>query len=281
MIDPYESRDYDARDLSGRVAIVSGGGSRTSGIGNGRAAAVLLARRGARVLVIDLERHAAHETVAIIEKEGGVAVAFGADVTQVGDCRSAVALAVDRWNRVDVLVNNVGIGGPPGTAVDVDIEAWDHAMRVNVTSMVLMSRFAVPEMARNNKGAIVNISSVAGLTGGHASLLYPTSKGAIVNMTRAMAAQHAAQGIRVNCVAPGMVFTPMVSSRGMTPELREARRQRSLLQTEGTGWDVGEAVAYLASDAARWITGVVLPVDAGTTAGTGRLPIPPSDGRRN
>lgn len=281
MNDPHEDHEYDTRDFTGRVAIVTGGGSRSAGIGNGRACAVLLARRGAKVLVIDVAQRAADETVAMIEKEGGEALAFEADVTRADDCRAAVAAAVGRWGRVDVLVNNVGIGGPPGTAVDVDIEAWDHAMRVNVTSMMLMVRFAIPEMAKNGKGAIVNMSSVAGLTGGHASLLYPTSKGAIVNMTRAMASQHAAQGIRVNCVAPGMVHTPMVASRGMTPELREARRQRSLLQTEGTGWDVGEAVVYLASDAARWVTGVVLPVDAGTTAGSGRLPIPPSDGRRS
>jgi len=99
-------------------------------------------------------------------------------------------------------------------------------------------------------------------------------------MTRAMAAQHGAEGIRVNCVAPGMVYTPMVSSRGMTPEMRETRRMRSLLQTEGTGWDVGHAVVYLASDDARWVTGTVLPVDAGATAGAGRLPVPPSSGKR-
>lgn len=273
MNDPHERRDYDAGNMTGRVALVTGGGSRSPGIGNGRAAAILFARRGARVLVIDLEHQAADDTVAMIEAEGGGACAFAADVSRPEDCQSAVAAASSRWGRVDILVNNVGIGGPAGTAVDVEFEAWEHAMRVNVASMMLMARFAIPEMTRLGKGAIVNLSSVAGLTGGHPSLLYPTSKGAIVNMTRAMAVQHAAQGIRVNCVAPGMVYTPMVSSRGMSPELREARRQRSLLQTEGTGWDVGEAVVFLASDAARWITGATLPVDAGTTAGSGRLPV--------
>jgi NAD(P)-dependent dehydrogenase (short-subunit alcohol dehydrogenase family) len=117
----------------------------------------------------------------------------------------------------------------------------------------------------------VNLASVAGLLGGSTGLLYQTSKGAVVNMTRGMATQHAAQGIRVNCVAPGMVYTPMVYARGMSEELRQARRNRSLLKTEGTGWDVGEAVVFLASEAARWITGVVLPVDAGTTATSGRV----------
>jgi NAD(P)-dependent dehydrogenase (short-subunit alcohol dehydrogenase family) len=176
------------------------------------------------------------------------------------------------WGRLDILVNNVGIGGPPGTAVDVDIEAWDHAMRVNVTSMVLMAKHAIPEMARSGGGAIVNLASVAGLMGGSPSLLYPTSKGAVVNMTRAMAAHHAADRIRVNAVAPGMVYTPMVYAGGMTDDLREARRNRSLLKTEGEGWDVGNAVLYLVSDEARWVTGVILPVDAGATAGYADYP---------
>ena len=133
-----------------------------------------------------------------------------------------------------------------------------------------MARFAIPQMRKLGRGAIVNIASVAGLQGGTPSLLYPTSKGAVVNMTRAMASHHGKEGIRVNCVAPGMIYTPMVAGR-MSAEMREVRRKRSLLQTEGSGWDVGHAVAYLASDEARWITGVILPVDAGTTAGQAPL----------
>jgi len=276
MNDRHENAGYDARDFNGRVVIVTGGGSQTSGIGNGRAAAVLFARRGAKVLVVDVELPAAQDTVSMIEKAGGEALAFAADVARPEDCEAAVAAAVQRWGRVDVLVNNVGIIGPPGTALDVDLAAWEQATRVNVTSMVQMARYAIPAMVKNGQGAIVNLSSVAGLGGGYTSLLYPTTKGTIVNMTRVMAAHHGAQGIRVNCVAPGMVYTPMVASRGMTPELREARRQRSLLQTEGTGWDIGEAVVFLASDAARWITGVVLPVDAGATAALGMVPVPAS-----
>ncbi|WP_265287828.1 SDR family NAD(P)-dependent oxidoreductase [Verminephrobacter eiseniae] len=121
--------------------------------------------------------------------------------------------------------------------------------------------------ARHRQGAIVNVASVAGLIGGHPSLLYPTSKGAVVNMTRAMAAHHGAQGIRVNCVAPGMVHTPMVHARGMSEETREVRRKRSFLQTQGSGWDVGHAIRCLASDESGGVTGAIVPVDAGATAG--------------
>ena len=265
--------------LAGRVAIVTGAGSRADGIGNGRAASILLARSGARVLLMDTVPEWAERTRAMITDEGGTAVVALADVTRPADCEAAVAAAVKAWGRVDILVNNVGIAGPPGTAVEVDVEAWDHAMRVNVTSMMLMAKYAIPEMRKQGAGAIINLSSVAGLTGGHASLLYPTSKGAVVNLTRAMASHHGEEGIRVNCIAPGLVYTPMVYARGMTPEMRETRRRRSLLKTEGTGWDVGHAVVYLASDEARWVTGVVLPVDAGATAGSERLPTPASDGK--
>ncbi len=266
--------------LSGRVAIVTGAGSRTSGIGNGRAASILLARHGANVVLIDAVLEAAAETRNMIADEGGTSIALQADITQPDACANAVRTAVAAWGRMDILVNNVGIGGPPGTAVEVDLAAWEQALRVNVTTMMLMAKYAIPEMRKLGAGSIVNIASVAGLLGGHPSLLYPTSKGAVVNMTRAMAAHHGSEGIRVNCIAPGMVYTPMVSSRGMSPELREARRKRSLLQTEGSGWDVGNAVIYLVSDEARWVTGVILPVDAGATAGSARVPIPKSDGKR-
>ncbi|MFK7966011.1 MAG: SDR family NAD(P)-dependent oxidoreductase [Burkholderiaceae bacterium] len=268
MNDPTDCPDLSR--LDDRVAIVTGAGSRSEGIGNGKAAAVLLARRGARVMLLDADETAANETLQLIKNSGGQALVHQTDVSNSDACMKAVSAAVNAWGQVDILINNVGITGPAGDAVDLDLDEWDKAMRVNVTSMMLMARFAIPHMRQLGRGAIVNISSVAGLQGGTPSLLYPTSKGAVVNMTRAMASQHGSEGIRVNCVAPGMVHTPMVAER-MTPEMREVRRKRSLLQTEGSAWDVGHAVTYLASDEARWVTGVILPVDAGTTAG--RMPL--------
>ncbi len=265
--------------LRGKVAIVTGAGSRADGIGNGRAAAVLLAREGVKVALIDSVIKNAEATKAMIEKEGGSSMVIDADVTVPKSCEAAVNATVAEWGRLDILVNYVGVGGTGGTAVDLDLDDWDRDMRINVTSMMLMARFAIPEMRKLKAGSIVNIASVAGLRGGHAGLMYPTSKGAVVNMTRAMAAHHGREGIRVNAIAPGMVYTPMVYARGngMDPELREARRKRSLLQTEGTGWDVGNGVVYLCSDMARWVTGVVHPVDAGATAGNSENPSPVPD----
>lgn len=249
--------------LEGKVAIVTGAGSQASGIGNGRAAAILFAREGARVLLVDRVPERAEETLAMIRDEGGDADLFAADVTNGDDCRAMVEYAVAKWGKLDILDNNVGIGGR-GTVVDVDEQAWERVMRVNVTGMMLASKHAIPAMAANGGGAIVNIASIAamrprGLTP------YSTSKGAVIALTRAMAIDHARQGIRVNCIAPGPVYTPMVYAAGMSDELRERRRLASPLQIEGTGWDVGYAALFLVSDEARYITGVVLPVDGGVT----------------
>jgi NAD(P)-dependent dehydrogenase (short-subunit alcohol dehydrogenase family) len=282
-----------SQSLTNKVAIVTGAGSQSAGIGNGRAAAILLVEAGSRVVCADINLEWAKTTVSMIEKEFGEgnAVAIEADVTNETHCKKMVETALEKFGRLDILVNNVGVGGPEGTAVNVDPKQWAKGLEINVTSMMLMAKYAVPAMERNildgigGRGSIVNIASVAGLVGGIPMLLYPTSKGAIVNMTRAMAVHHAPMGIRVNCVCPGallpdrlkpsilvlifaigLLYTPMLYSRGMPPEVREARRMRSILQTEGNGWDCGAAVRFLASEQGRWMTGVVLPVDAGATA---------------
>jgi len=249
--------------LAGKVAIVTGAGSRGEGIGNGRAAAVLFAREGAKVLLVDQGRAAADETLRMIRDEGGEAAVFTADVTRGEECRAMVEEAVRRWGRLDILDNNVGIGGR-ATVVDVDEKDWDHLMRVNVTSMMLTSKHAVPAMAQGGGGAIVNISSISALRP-RGLTPYSVSKGAVIALTRAMAVDHAPEGIRVNCIAPGPVYTPMVYAAGMSAELRERRRRASPLGIEGSGWDIGAAALFLASDEARYITGVVLPVDGGVT----------------
>jgi NAD(P)-dependent dehydrogenase (short-subunit alcohol dehydrogenase family) len=249
--------------LTGKVAIVTGAGSRAEGIGNGRATAVLFAREGARVLCVDREKDKAEATRAMIAAEGGEAAVLEADVTRSADCRAMVDEAVRRWGRLDILDNNVGIGGR-ASVVEVEEGDWDHMMRVNVTSMMLTSKHAIPAMAKGGGGAIVNISSISALRP-RGLTPYTVSKGAVIALTRAMAIDHAAQGIRVNCIAPGPVYTPMVYAGGMTPELRDQRRRASPLGIEGTGWDIANAAVFLASDEARYITGVVLPVDGGVT----------------
>jgi NAD(P)-dependent dehydrogenase (short-subunit alcohol dehydrogenase family) len=248
--------------LEGKVAIVTGAGAAGDGIGNGRAAAILFAREGARVLLVDRDLALAKATQAMIADEyDAEAVAFQADVTKADDCSSMVEAVLERWGKLDILQNNVGIGSQ-GTVPQIDESAWERVMRVNLTSMMLAAKQAIPAMAANGSGAIVNISSIAaarprGLTP------YATSKGAVEALTRGLAADHARDGIRVNCVAPGPVHTPMVYAAGMPDETRERRRKAAPLGIEGTGWDIGYASLFLVSDEARYITGVVLPVDGG------------------
>lgn len=249
--------------LENKVAIVTGAGSRAAGIGNGRAAAILFAREGAKVLIVDNKAGPAEETLAAITKEGGEAEVFIGDVTSAADCRGMVERAVSHWGRLDILDNNVGIEGP-ATVVSVTEQEWDRVMTVNVKSMMLTGKYAVPAMAAGGGGSIINISSISALRP-RGLTPYSTSKGAVIALTRAMAIDHAKEGIRVNCIAPGPVYTPMVYSGGMSEEVRERRKRASPLGIEGTGWDIGYAALFLASDEARYITGVTLVVDGGVT----------------
>ena len=253
----------DDTGLRGKVAVVTGGGAAGEGIGNGRAAAILLARAGTRVVVVDREKALAQRTVALIEEAGGEAVAVEADVTRAADCAAVVQTALDRFGRLDLLDNNVGIGSR-GTVIDETEESWRRVMQVNVDSMFLMAKHAIPAMRRAGGGAIVNVSSISALRP-RGLTVYSVSKGAVIALTRAMAVDHGRENIRVNCVAPGPVYTPMVYERGMSPAARDRRRQASALGIEGTGWDIGHAVRYLLSDHARYVTGHVLVVDGGTT----------------
>jgi NAD(P)-dependent dehydrogenase (short-subunit alcohol dehydrogenase family) len=262
----------DALGLDGKVAIVTGGGAADDGIGNGRAAAILLARAGARILVVDLELARAERTVAMIRDEGGAAAAFVADVTDEQQAGAMVEAAVAQFGRLDCLDNNVGIGGR-GSVVDMAPQDWRRVMQVNIDSMFMASRHAIPAMKETaGGGAIVNVSSISALRP-RGLTAYSTSKGAVIALTRAMAVDHGPDGIRVNCVAPGPVYTPVVYSRQMSTAAREARRKASVLAIEGTGWDIGYAVRFLLSAEARYITGQTLVVDGGATlVGPARSP---------
>jgi NAD(P)-dependent dehydrogenase (short-subunit alcohol dehydrogenase family) len=254
----------DDAGLAGKVALISGGGAAGDGIGNGRAAAILLARAGAKVLVADRELELAERTVNMIAAEGGVAAALAADVTSEADCKRLVDATLDRFGRLDFLDNNVGIGSR-GNVVDEKPEHYRRVMQVNVESMFLLSKYAIPAMIKTAQGgAIVNISSISALRP-RGLTTYTASKAAVIGLTRAMAVDHGRDNVRVNCICPGPMYTPMVYARGMSEAARAQRAKASVLKREGTGWDIGHAVKFLLSDYARYITGQVLVVDGGVT----------------
>lgn len=250
--------------LAGKVAIVTGAGSRGPGLGNGKATAVLFAREGARLLCVDLLKERAEETVEMIRAEGGEAEAFVADVTRADDCRAMVAAAAGRWGGLDILHNNVGIESR-AELLEVTEEEWDRVMVVDLKSMFLTTQTAVPALVARGGGAVICVSSVAALRG-HGRTAYAAAKAGIIGFVQSVAVQLGPKRIRVNAIAPGMVWTPMVEALGT--EARERRRRASPLGTEGTGWDVAWGAVYLASDEARWVTGQVLVIDAGLTLTT-------------
>lgn len=245
--------------LDGKVALVSGGGSRSEGVGTGRAAAVLFAREGARVAVIDRSLEAAEFTAELIRAEGGQAMALAADSTSHADCESVIERVLAAWQGIDVLDNNVG-GNGRGTVLTADDQMWDHVLRLNILTTVTMSRAVIPAMAAAGGGSIINVSSIAafrprGITP------YTAAKAAVIALSQSMAVDHGPQGVRVNCIAPGPIYTPMVAADSMAADVRERRRLASPLAIEGTAWDVAHAAVYLASDEARYVSGIVLPVD--------------------
>lgn len=257
------------RRLEGKVAIVTGAGSSGPGVGTGKATSIVFAREGAKVLLVDRDPEAARETLDVIEGAGGVASVFAADVAKIGDCEALVDAAVERYGGLDILFNNVAIISL-GSVVDADEQEWDRIMQVNVKSMMLTSKFAVPRMARAGGGSIVNVSSVEAFRGGANQVIaYSVSKGAIVTLTTSMAVHHGRDNVRVNGIVPGYLYTPLISgflSDDVREEIRDRRRNSAPLGVEGTAWDIAWAAAFLASDEARWITGAMLPVDAGLLA---------------
>jgi len=264
--------------LDGKVSIVTGAGSSGPGVGTGKATAILFAREGAKVVLVDMNETAAQETLNEITSEGGVASVYKCDVTSASDCEAMSDYAISGFGRVDILFNNVGISGP-GSTIDVEEDVWDRVLDINLKSMMLTSKYVVPKMIETGGGSIINISSIVGLRsgGGSPSIPYAASKGGVIALTKSMAVQLGRDNVRVNCIAPGHIYTPMVGGK-MSPEMRVKRRTAGPLGTEGNAWDIAWANVFLASDESRWISGITMPIDAGLLAAT---PLSVYDGIRS
>lgn len=258
--------------LEGKVAIVVGAGqSPGEGIGNGRATALLFAREGARVLAVDRRLDSAQETVDMIVREGGTAAAFNADVTIEAQLAAMVRAAQQKWGRIDVLHNNVGvsIAGGDATPTEITEEAFDRVMAINLRSVVMACKHTLPVMRQQRSGSIVNISSTAAVSN-YPLVAYKTSKSAMIAYTQQIAIQNAEYGVRANVILPGLMDTPMAvdtrartGNRSRADVAAERDAKVPLRRKMGTGWDVAHAALFLASDEANFITGVTLPVDGG------------------
>jgi NAD(P)-dependent dehydrogenase (short-subunit alcohol dehydrogenase family) len=257
--------------LAGKVAVVAGAGSVAPGWSNGKATSVLFARQGAKVFAIDRELDRARETVEAIRSEGGDGVAHVADVSVEHDVAGAVSACIERYGRIDVLFNNVGVqavGGPE----EIDEATWDRVMAVNVKSMYLACRHVLPVMVEQRSGAIINNSSLTSIRFTYPCLPYSVSKAAVNELTRTVAMQYAQHGIRANAVVPGLMATPRITKRLQDTygdAYREKLKERDdliPLGRMGDAWDVAHAVLFLASDEAKYVTGIELVVDGGLSA---------------
>ena len=250
--------------LQGKVAIVTGAGSCSSVPGTGQATSILFAREGAKVLLVDRNRDNALKTLNTIRQEGGEASIFIADISKKADCQAIVSMVSARYGALHILFNNVGISRP-GTVVDVEEESWDLVLDVNLKSMMLTSKYAIPQMIEAGGGSIINVSSVvAQRAGWRENISYAAAKGGVNAITKNMAVHHGRDNIRVNAIAPGHIHASLVDH--IPDEVRNLRRRTGPLGSEGTAWDVAWAALFLASDESRWVSGTVLPVDAGTLA---------------
>jgi len=262
--------DRTAGRLAGKAAVVVGAGQ-TPGdtIGNGRATAIAFAREGARVLLVDRDEDSARETQAMIAKEDGDADVVAADVTREADCAAMAEAALQRFGRIDVLHNNVGIGTDDTGAVHLELDAWRRIVDVNLTSMFLTCKHVLPAMREQRSGSIINISSVASIAS-TGMLAYKVTKAGVNALTQQVAMGNARHGIRCNAILPGLMNTPMAiesiaAARGVNKEdlIKGRDSMVPLGGKQGTAWDVANAAVFLASDEARFITGVLLPVDGG------------------
>jgi NAD(P)-dependent dehydrogenase (short-subunit alcohol dehydrogenase family) len=258
--------------LKGKVAIVTGAGCAGPGWGNGRACAVLFAKEGARVFAADRDQAAMEETVALAKAAGGEIKTYQCDVTNASSVAAMVTACKEHWGRADVLVNNVG-GSAAGGPVEMAEEVWDSQVDYNLKSVFLACKYVLPLMEAQAGGAVVNIASTSGLRyTGAAQVAYAAAKAGVIQMTRVVAVQYAPKGIRLNCVVPGQLHTPMVEARlakqragGDVETLLKQRLARIPLGFMGDGRDTANAALFLASDEARFITGTEIVVDGGMT----------------
>ncbi len=252
--------------LAGKVAVVTGAAPRGEGIGNGMAVAILFAREGAKVVLVNRDRDRGEALAAEIGRGGGEADAFAGDMTREEDVAAMAEFAAERYGRLDVLHTNIGYGAP-GRAEDISLADWQRIFDGNATTTLLCAKHCIPKMRVGGGGSIITVSSVAGATGLRrktGGVAYAAAKGAVHGLTYSLAADYAAENIRVNCLIVGTVYTPLVAHLG--EDGRERRRKSVPLQSEGTGWDVAHAAVYLASDESRWVTGAFIPIDGGFLA---------------
>lgn len=265
--------------LKGKVAIVTGAGSNPGArdrepIGNGKAAAIVYAREGAKVIAVDLRTEAAEETKQMIEEEGGTCSIFQADVSRSQDCQAMAEECLKTYGRIDILHNNVGITPrKPGGILEVDEEDWDLVMNVNLKSVFNACRAVLPQMLKQGSGNIVNISSIGAVFYGYprmlAMFIYFVSKAGVNCLTKVLAAELADKGIRVNAIMPGAMDTPMIYKdvTGLYGDdleaMRRGRNESIPMKRMGEPWDVANASLFLVSDKAKYITGETLVVDGG------------------
>lgn len=262
--------------LKEKVAIVVGAGQQPGdSIGNGRAISILFAREGAKVMLVDKNIELAEETKMLIDKEGGHSFVFKADITNEDDCHRIVEKCVEIYDRIDILVNNVGMGAGDKSLVKLDETSWDKIFNVNLKGMFFTCKYVLPVMEKQESGSIINISSVASVCSTR-YVAYKISKSGVNSLTHQIAMKYAKKGIRANAIMPGLMNTPMAiegiaKARKMEKSdlIKERNKMVPLKGGMGSGWDTAYAALFLASDEAKFITSVILPVDGGQSSKIG------------
>ena len=263
--------------LKEKVAIVVGAGQQPGDtIGNGRAISIPFAREGAKVMLVDCNLDSAQETKSMIEKEGGESFAFKANIVREDDCHQMVEKCVEAYGRIDILVNNVGVGEGDRNIVKIREEVWDRIFNTNLKGMVFTSRYVLPIMEKQGYGTIINISSVASVCAPVPIPAYKISKSGVNSLTQLLAQQYARKGIRVNAIMPGLLNTPiaiegMAKATGTNKKdiIKFRNRLVPLKGGMGDAWDTAYAALFLTSDEAKFITGAILPVDGGQSSKIG------------